>query len=142
MIVSLARRERTFMLRSGMRLLASVSLAIAVLVLACAPNISDPGPTLSEKLGIELQFPIPEEEFLELMNSRSIATERRGPGSPTFQTIPRRSGVDLEAMGVDHAYSVYTGMNAPAGRSEQYIAYVDANDDIIRVERDFAYIAP
>lgn len=125
-----------------MRLPASIPLAIAILVLACAPNASDPGPTLSEKLGIELQFPMPEEEFLELMNARSIATERRGPGSPTFQTVPHRSGVDLEAMGVDHAYSIYTGMNAPAGRSEQYIAYVDASGDVIRVDRDFAYVAP
>lgn len=126
-----------------MRVLASLSLAAALLVFACAPNTRDPGPTLSEKLGIELQLPMPEDEFLDLMNARSIATERRGPGSPIFQTIPQpRSDIDLEAMGVDHAYSIYTGMNAPAGRSEQYIAYVDANGDVIRVDRDFAYIAP
>lgn len=130
------------MLQDGMRLFASLSLVVAVLVIACAPNTSDPGPTLSEKLGIELQFPMPEEEFLGLMNARSISTERRGPGSPTIQTVPRRPGVDLEAMGVDHAYSIYTGMNAPAGRSEQYVAYIDRNGDVIRVDRDFAYIAP
>lgn len=131
------------MLHSGMRALAPISLVVALSVLACAPNTRDPGPTLSEKLGIELQLPMPEDEFLDLMNARSIATERRGPGSPIFQTIPRpRSGIDLEAMGVDHAYSIYTGLNAPAGRSEQYVAYVDANGDVIRVDRDFAYIAP
>jgi len=125
-----------------MRALASLSLIVGLFVVACAPVIRDPGPTLSEKLGMSLRLPMPEDEFLELMNAHSIATERRGPGSPTVQTIPRRSGVDLEAMGVDHAYSIYTGMNAPAGRSEQYIAYVDGNCDVIRIDRDFAYIAP
>jgi hypothetical protein len=130
------------MLQDGMRVLASLSLVVAVLVVSCAPNTRDPGPTLSEKLGIELQFPMPEEEFLELINARAIMIERSGPGSPTVQTVPRRSGVDLEAMGVDHAYSIYTGMNAPAGRSEQYIAYVDTNGHVIRVDRDFAYVAP
>ena len=135
------RRKQTFVLSDSMRALASLSLVIAFSVFGCTPRTEYPDPTLSEKLGIELELPMPEDEFLELMNARSFAIERHGAGS-RFRGVPNPRGIDLEAIEVEHVFLVDTGLNAPAGRVEKYVAYIDANGNVIRVDGNFARVAP
>jgi hypothetical protein len=84
---------------------------------------------------------MPEDEFLQLMKARSFTIERRGAGS-RFGGMPLSREIDLEAMGVVHAFLIDTGFNAPAGRVESYIAYVDSNGDVLLIEGRFARIAP
>lgn len=125
-----------------MRALLSIVLLGIVLVTGCGPTrVSEP--TLDQVLGVAIVLPMPETEFVKLMSTHSIAIERRGPGSPLFQTVPgSRHGAILEALNVDHAYSVYAGFDANFGRNKQYMAYVDTSGNVVLVERTFAYIAP
>jgi hypothetical protein len=125
-----------------MRALLSIALLGIVLLSGCGPA-REPEPTLDQVLGVNILLPMPETEFLELMSDHSIAVERRGPGSPTVQTVDAsRHGADLEALNVDHAYSVYAGFDANLGRNKQYMAYVDASGDVVLIEQTFAYVAP
>lgn len=125
-----------------MRVPLALALLGTLLLSGCTP-VRVPEPKLDQVLGVSLQLPMPETEFLELMNAHSITVERRGPGSQTFQTVPEsRHGADLDALNVDHAYSVYAGFDAKIGRTKDYMAYADKNGDVVLIENNFAYIAP
>jgi hypothetical protein len=125
-----------------MRALLSIFLLGVVLVSGCG-FVRVPEPTLGQVLGVNILLPMPETEFLELMHAHSIDVERRGHGSPIFQTVPAsRQGTNLEALNVDHSYSVYARFDANLGRNKQYMAYANTSGDIVLIERDFAYIAP
>jgi hypothetical protein len=127
---------------SGKRSVLSALLVGALLMAGCAPA-AKPEPELDQVLGVRIELPMPEDEFLELMSAHSVMVERRGPNSLTLQTLPTSlHGANLEALDVHHAYSVYAGFDAPQGRNQQYMAFVNSAGEVVLIERQFAYVAP
>ncbi len=118
---------------------ASVFVLFAVMssILSCGPRQMPPEPSFEEHFGISVELPVPEPDFIELLNAQGISyevsTTRRRPS-------PRNPEAVADAS-LTHEIAVYGDFDAELGRKADYRAYVEDSGDVVLIENAFSYVA-
>jgi|CXWL01.1.fsa_nt_gi hypothetical protein len=97
-------------------------------------------PTLDQRYGLTITLPMPEAEFVELIERVPLPIHRAGERGLDYPVLRRpRHNRDLDMSTISHGYVIVGGYNSERQRTEHYEAYVDRNGQVVYIENGFAY---
>ena len=93
-------------------------------------------PTLNERLDLNIQLPIEEERFIELLELKNIQVKRESYLSKPYQKK------NFDMTDISHGLDIYIGYNKDKCRNERYYALVDNDNFVVYIESRFGYLDP
>lgn len=96
-------------------------------------------PTFDQRYGIELELPMPEDEFRRLMAGIPLEVRLLGQRGPDYRPLPPAAHFQsFDVSNVDYGWLIIGGFNQDAVRMELYCAYVK-DGKVVYLENQFQY---
>jgi hypothetical protein len=100
--------------------------------------VAGPGEkTFEENQSVSLHLPMPESEFLALLQRTNLRFERTGEQSGIIPKPWHNDSLDLSR--IEKAYQIYGKTDPKRHVAEGYRAYVDKSGEVIYLENMFIY---
>lgn len=97
-------------------------------------------PTLDQRYGLTITLPMPEAEFVGMIQRISLPIHRAGERGSDYPILRRpRHNREIDMSMISHGYVIDGGYHPDLRRNEIYRAYVNRDDQVVYVENAYEY---